>query len=383
MRFHYISPSVLPSRSANSAHVVMQCDSLARLGMEITLYAKRAEPDEASLLPLLRHAYGVDLPNGRVVSYYSASARGDNMRIAAKALSTLHSEPWPDVILSRNLYAAYVIGVLKRRPMVFETHQLEHGVRKAMQRAIMTRPWVTTVLISKKLLECLDSHHKIRPCRPLILHDAAPDGIIPLAQSEKRPALLRIAPQAEGKWEAVCGYFGHLYQGRGIEIIEAMAGARPRVLFLVYGGNEIDVQARRTANNLSNLLYLGHIPHPMAQEAMRAMDLLLMPYQENVSIGVAGHDTARWMSPMKMFEYLASGVPLISSDLPVLREVLRDGKNSLLAHPVRLEAWLSALDRLLTQPSLAQAIGAEGHKQYRREHTWTQRARRILEATAQ
>ena len=52
---------------------------------------------------------------------------------------------------------------------------------------------------------------------------------------------------------------------------------------------------------------------------MLAVDILIMPYQKNVAIGAKGHDTARWMSPMKMFEYMASGNPIISSNLAALK----------------------------------------------------------------
>ena len=113
------------------------------------------------------------------------------------------------------------------------------------------------------------------------------------------------------------------------------------------------------------------------------MDVLLMPYQESVSIGVAGHDTARWMSPMKMFEYLGAGVPIISSDLPVLREVLLDGENSLLARPSDIDSWLAALDRVEDNPELAVRIGSNAHDQYERQHTWTCRAEKIIEAACE
>lgn len=358
----------------------MQCNGLARLGVQVTLYAKRSVPEAASLEPLLRQAYGLDLPDGRVVSYYSPFNWGDNLRIAMLASAHLFQEPWPDIVLSRNLYAAYMMGVLQRRPLVFETHQLEFGARKAMQGAIMSKPWVTTLVISQRMLKHLEKHHGKKPAHALVLHDAAPEGIEPLPSAEKRKTLEGVAPEAHGEWEAVCGYFGHLYPGRGIEILEAMAVARPRVLFLIYGGNDADVRARSAENRLFNVRYKGHVPHPEAQQAMRAVDVLLMPYQERVSIGVAHHDTAGWMSPMKMFEYLASGVPIISSNLPVLREVLVDGRNSLLVHPSRPECWLEALDRILANSELAQSLGAVAHQQYRTEHTWTQRARQIVEA---
>jgi glycosyltransferase involved in cell wall biosynthesis len=112
---------------------------------------------------------------------------------------------------------------------------------------------------------------------------------------------------------------------------------------------------------------------------MCAVDVLLMPYQANVSIGLRGHDTARWMSPMKMFEYLGSGVPIISSDLPALREVLTDGRNALLVAPDDRDAWLGALDRLVSDPELAGRLGAQGHSDYLERFTWDTRAKQLLD----
>lgn len=382
MRLHYISPSTLPSRAANAVHVPLQCEGLVRAGAEVTLYAKRSMERESELLPALREQYGVDCAGLNAVTYYSPSARAVNLRIAALALAAIGKTTADGAVVSRNLYASYALGVLKRCPLVFETHQLEPGVRKLMQRAIMTRPWVTTLVISRELARLLEEHHGVAPSRLLVLPDAAPDGIEPVAAIERRARLAALVPAAAGAWDAVCGYFGQLYSGRGIDIIESMARSRPRCLFVVYGGNETDIETRRRSQPPANLHYGGHVPHPVAREIMRCCDVLLMPYQAKVSIGVRGHDTARWMSPMKMFEYLASGVPVISSDLPSLREVLEPDVNAVLVAAEDVTAWISALDRLLADPGRAAAIGARAHADYRARYTWTQRGRRILEAAS-
>lgn len=52
----------------------------------------------------------------------------------------------------------------------------------------------------------------------------------------RRDILKEIIYQADSEWRGICGYFGHLYAGRGIEVIEAMAAACPNVLFLIFGG---------------------------------------------------------------------------------------------------------------------------------------------------
>jgi glycosyltransferase involved in cell wall biosynthesis len=380
MRFHYVAPSTLPSRAANSVHAVWQCYGLAQRGADVTLYAKRAMHDAQQLPQAVETTYGVGATAFRFETFYSALTLGDNLRIARHAVRCIRRSKRGDAILSRNLYATFLLAVLHRIPLLFETHQLETGFRKWMQRAIMCCPWVTTIVISEHLAEYLAEHHGAEPHRTLVLHDAAPTGISPVPTSERRAKLCALAPDVLGAWKQVCGYFGHLYPGRGIEIVEAMATARKDCLFLVYGGTETDIAARRASNRQANLAFMGHVPHPVARDLMRMVDILLMPYQESVSIGVAGHDTARWMSPMKMFEYLGTGVPIISSDLPVLREVLLDGENCLLARPSDIDSWLGALDRIAGNPELAARIGSNAHDQYERQHTWTRRAEKIIEA---
>lgn len=379
---YYISPSVLPSRSANSIHVVHQCGGFAAVGAAVTLVAMRSISD-ADLLPAeVEAAYGVQDPHLHFDTFTSRMSRGINLRIAAHALVRLRSAaPFPDIIHSRNLYASYVLAEISRLPIIVEIHDIETGLRRHLQRAVMIRPNVLTIVISEKLQQVLAEHHGVAPRHAVVLHDAAPDGIRPLPLADKRGRLQALVPDLSLRsCRLVCGYFGQLYAGRGIEIIEAMARARPGDGFLVFGGNEADIVARRDSNQISNLHYVGFVPHAAAQQAMAACDVLLMPYQRSVSIGVEGRDTARWMSPMKMFEYLASGTPIISSDLPVLHEVLDDGKTALLARPDDPSHWLDHLDRLACNGDLGRTIGADAHRLYRRSHNWTARARAILDA---
>jgi Glycosyl transferases group 1 len=376
---HYISPAILPSRSANSVHVMMQVRALADIGARVTLYACRGVADREDLPAALEAQYGVGLQGIRVLTAYAPTPRAATWRITALTLQHILSAGWPrGLIISRNLYAAFLLSVLARRSLVYEAHDVETGTRGWIQRAILRRPNVRTVAISAQLLASLTEAHGVVPASSQVLHDAAPKGIVPIAPDHRRALLMSLVPEARGTWRGFCGYFGHLYAGRGIEIIKSMAAARPDVLFLVAGGQPEDVARQRAQNTLGNLLFLGHIPHHRALQCTTCMDVLLMPYQTNVSLGVSGRDTARWMSPMKMFEYLASGVPLIASDLPVLHEVLRDGHNALLVPANDLGGWVAALDRLLENRELAHCIGRRAHAEYLQCRTWEHRAEALV-----
>src|SRR5688572_1409329 len=130
MKLAYISPSVLPSRSANAIHVAMQCYGLSRAGADVTLYAKRAIAADDQLPRAVSEAYGIDAGAFKIKSFHSNHSKGDNWRIAALALGDANLRS-ADAILSRNLYASFVLAVLKRRRILFETHQLEQGIRKS------------------------------------------------------------------------------------------------------------------------------------------------------------------------------------------------------------------------------------------------------------
>ncbi|NQU86075.1 MAG: glycosyltransferase, partial [Mariniphaga sp.] len=158
----------------------------------------------------------------------------------------------------------------------------------------------------------------------------------------------------------------------------SMASARPDVLFLVFGGNDSQVKTFQNNNRQANLKFMGYKQYTLSKRLMLLVDFLLMPYQDKVSIGIPGHDTAQWMSPMKMFEYMASGVPVISSDLPVLREILKHGKNSYLVPPDDPDKWIAALDYLLSNRAVADSLGKCAHSDYRENHTWKQRANYIM-----
>ncbi len=359
---------------------MLQCAAFKRYVSKLKVFAKRTIQDPSKLSKVLHDAYNVDFHRDELFTFYSNSDKGSSLKIAIHALASLLVDHQRNLIVSRNLYAALVLGVIFRKPLVFETHQIEFGFRGFFQKAIIQCDHIVTVVISQKLLELLSEHHEVNLRQPLVLHDAAIAEENPTSPSLRRRDLHELLGSDVNEWSHVCGYFGHLYYGRGIEIIEAMAKKRPEFLFLVYGGNDSEVLRRKNLNKQKNLRFMGFVPHPLAKKVMKAVDSLLMPYQEKVSIGAPGHDTGEWMSPMKMFEYMSTGVPIISSNLPVLREVLVNRKNAILVKPSDVDDWLAGLDSLHADPALSSRIGEQSFKDLQERYTWKARAKAILEA---
>lgn len=248
----------------------------------------------------------------------------------------------------------------------------------------MKKAWVTTVVISKALLEILRNHHGFLPVKYLVLPDAALQGNQPLSPSEKqllRNKLIKINHIAN--YDLIAGYFGHLYSGRGIDIIQSLAEKHQNIAFFVFGGKDWDIEELKAGNICDNLFIMGHVPPAVVSKYMSVMDVLLMPYQRNVSIGIKSAETSRWMSPMKMFEYMASNVPIISSRLPVLEEILQNGYNALLSEPDNIDEWSDCLFNIINNKDLAMKLAHNAYNDHISKYNWRIRAEKMVVAGMQ
>jgi glycosyltransferase involved in cell wall biosynthesis len=85
------------------------------------------------------------------------------------------------------------------------------------------------------------------------------------------------------------------------------------------------------------------------------------------------------MSPLKLFEYMAAERPIVTADLPVLREVVRDGETALLCPPGDVPAFAAGLRRLAADADLRASLGAAGRDLLQEKYTWEARAKRVLD----
>lgn len=151
--------------------------------------------------------------------------------------------------------------------------------------------------------------------------------------------------------------------------------------FHVVGGTEDDLAFWKNAcSSLRNLTFYGHVPHSAVTSYLKAFDVLLLPNQCHVAAhGNSGPNIADWTSPLKLFEYMSATKPIVASDLPVLREVLRDEGNALLCDPKEIEDWKAALERLAGDRTLRLGLGERAHQDFIRHYTWQARASVVLD----
>jgi len=172
------------------------------------------------------------------------------------------------------------------------------------------------------------------------------------------------------------GYAGSAFRGKGIEVLLACAASEPGMAFHVIGP---DREACARLGALSpNIIFHGRKSHLETIGLLKSMDVLLLPNQRSVIIR-SGADIGAHTSPLKLFEYLATGRPIIASDLPVFNGILRNQDNALLTPPEDINGFRRHLRRLKEEPALGYPLAARARLDFTAHHTWEHRARRILD----
>ena len=364
MRIAYLANATIPSRQANTIHVMQMANALLELGHDVRLYTWLSTSLDMEVD--LHDLYGVN-HSVSICPYKSLPGRRLTSLSVLFSISSLKS--WsPRLVIGRNPKAC-AYAALFGFPTIFEMHQPISWYPKPDQFLIRimlkSRNFIGIVTISNVLKEILVQEAQLKAERFLVLHDAASPRVDSVKEISEHRNRLKV------------GYVGHLYEGRGIEIIMALSKRMPDYDFHVVGGTDEDLNFwKPQANDLSNLTFHGFIPPSQVAGFQSSCDILLAPYQEQVKIP-GGRSTAAWMSPLKIFEYMASGRPFIASDLPVLREVLDNNKNCLMVPPDSIDAWEAAI-RKLSDINLRKRLADFARQDFEKNYTWKGRAEKII-----
>lgn len=169
-------------------------------------------------------------------------------------------------------------------------------------------------------------------------------------------------------------YVGNLYKWKGIDVILETARLvdMADILFVVVGGDIDDLkQYTQKAAGTDNVLFVGHKQKREIPSYIRSADVLLLPNS------AVTEESRSQTSPIKMFEYMASGVPIIASNLPSIREVLNE-ENSFLVEPDSPKALAEGLKEILNNRPLAKKKAEKALADVKK-YTWDEYAKKIIQ----
>jgi len=194
------------------------------------------------------------------------------------------------------------------------------------------------------------------------------------AQSPTSVSSSALGPTREST-EFTIGYAGHLYPWKGVDLVIEAVAALKETRGLIVGGHEREPDLARVKafadelDCLPRITFTGLIPPADVAARLRECNVLALP-------NPASAISREFTSPLKLFEYMASGRPIVASDLPSLREVLRHEENALLAEPGNPQALVAAIERIRQDPALGERLARQAGKDVR-GYTWALRAERL------
>lgn len=378
MRLTYLDPHPVPDESPEALQILYTVDALGGIGVDVTLVTPkpRHEISVESILGRPRSArvrfhY---LPDLRKRWWFPFASNKPFYFMARGALRRLDT----DVVLARNLkMAEYLLRRAPRIPLVFETHEVfaqtyreQHPHPTAGQRrklrvlgareGFVYRHAAGLLALTPLLLEDIRREYRVNTPAQIV-----PDGV------DLRQAETSATPAANPT--PMLLYLGSLHPWKGVDtLILAMKYVTRPAHLVVVGGHRAriaDLRALAEREGVAErVVFVGPVEPGRRFEWIHRADICLLPLT-STSIG------SRYTSPLKLFEYMAVGKPIVASDLPSMRVVLEPDKHALLVQESSADGFAKAIERLLRQPALGERLAAAARARAA-EFSWQARAQR-------
>ena len=263
----------------------------------------------------------------------------------------------PDVIYSRDKVVLIALRFLSDAPLAWEVH----GREPAWAVRLMKKARI--IAITGGIKDEL-ARQGVPDERIVVAHDGIDlrsfAHAIPKEESRRR---LNLPP---GKKIAM--YIGRLDGWKGTDtLLEASVLLPGEAQVVMIGGEPAHVQALKA--KYPGVVFLGFLPYRDIALNEAAADVLVLP---NTARDIT---SLRYTSPLKLFSYMASGVPMVVSDLPSLREVVSEDE-AFFFEPDNAQALALAITEALSAPDAP--VRARGAKEKVAEYTWDKRAERII-----
>ena len=165
-------------------------------------------------------------------------------------------------------------------------------------------------------------------------------------------------------------YCGHLYEWKGAATLAEAAKLLPDVNVLFVGGTDTDVKKfRADYADVPNIRFVGHVPHLQVALWQKAADVLVLPNTAKKRI------SKYYTSPMKLFEYMAAGRPIVASRLPSITEIVSD-QTAFLVEPDDPQALARGIESAFDNHAHAAKVAQEARKEVER-YSWRERGSTI------
>ena len=356
MKIVYIAETSLTNKSAYTQHVVKMSDAFCQLNHDLILYLPKVKANFS--FDQLKNKYLL-MSQKKFLIKSLIDLKLTNifykLFFLIKILKNIKIDK-PDLILTRSFLASIILSIFKINH-ILEIHSEFQSLTKFL---MINLKFIKSKYIKKKILisESLNKIFDFKQNELIVLHDGVDIKNFNIIESNN-------------EIKKVC-YIGGFYKGRGIELIVQLAKNFPDLKFELYGQSNDKLNV-----NLDNLKVFDFVNYCDVPNILQDSDLLLMPYAQKVFVRSKSLNTADYCSPLKMFDYLASGKIIISSKLSGICEVLKHNINSILVDEYKYELWEQEIINILKKKYDITKLKKNAIKTAN-EFTWIKRASTII-----
>lgn len=378
MKLIYMANSRIPTEKAHGFQVMKMCEAFSNAGVEVELWAPRRfnpiKDDPFSYYNIrktfkIQNIFVVDLiPLSKYLGALTNFV--ESITFALFSLSGL-SQTGADVIYTRDQFSGRFLSFSNKK-FVYEIHSFPRNFR------IYKRIWrrAHKIITITQELKNLLVKNGVEADKILVAPDAVDLAAWSAISGNKEE--LRIELELPGMDSCLIGYVGRfktLGMEKGIKtMIEALSLLDKETKMVFVGGEESEIKEYKILANRFNVLlqciFISYQPYSKVIKYTKAMDTLVIPFP-NI------RHYAFYASPLKLFEYMASGRPIIASDLPALREILND-KNALFFKPDDANDLARVIKMLISSRTLGLHLSQQATADVK-QYTWRNRADKILE----
>ncbi len=376
MKLLYIVNQRLPIEKAYSLQVTKMAEAFADWGIEVNLIAPtRRDPIKQDFFSFYSVRKNFKFKKILSPDFYFPG-KLDKIAVAVKSLISALVLVFysiflkTDIVYSRDELPLYFLSFFKKN-LIFEAHRFSKR-RSYFYKRFKNRRFKVVVISNGLKDEFIDFGFK--PENIL----AASDGV-DLKEFDldldKNQARFKLGLPENKKLIGYVGQLKTMGMEKGIDLaIKSLKLLPEDVILVLVGGNKEDLDFYKELAVKKGLkdriVFTRQVNHNLIPVYLKSFDVLLMPFPRI-------HHYEFYMSPLKLFEYMASHRPIVANNLTSIREVLNE-KNSVLIEPESFENFASGIRYLLDNKDLADKLANQAFDDVK-NYTWYKRAENILE----
>ena len=342
-----------------SVHIQEVVREYRRRGHDVTVYATRRGSDVPDDLAELRI---VDVP----ITTRDEEERERAQQAASASVSDMVRAGGYDLVYERYSLFSTVIaecgvpGILEvNAPLIDEqrTHRVlvdEQAADAALQEQVQAA--LATICVSD-------------PVRDWVIARTEGTRVFTVPNGVN---VHRITPQPESPGAPVVTFVGTLKPWHGVDVLlRARAQAHKDWKLRIIGDGPMRAELDDLARSLGiDVDFRGAVAPDAIPQHMAGTAIGVAPYP------AMDTDSDQYFSPLKVYEYMAAGLPVVASRVGQLPEIM--GESAYLVPPSDPEALAEALDALVANPAERARVGSDNRRQAEREHSWTGTVDHIL-----